>query len=100
MPIESTTECVLSEMEEQQAMRKEIDNKIQLLEVVNSQVIQENQYLRSKIIESNQKQAIMQERMENIFRVMYMYMNSGDVMSSGIPQLLNSKSTRKQVSFF
>lgn len=42
-------------------------------------------FLRNMVVESANKQAMMQERMEKIFRILYMYINGG----GDLPQLAN-----------
>jgi hypothetical protein len=49
------------------------------------QILSENMFLRNMVVESANKQAMMQERMEKIFRVLYMYINGG----GDLPQLAN-----------
>lgn len=87
--IENETQLVLAEIEQQSLMKSDIDKRLQALESQHGQILNENTFLRKMVIESANKQAVMQERMEKIIRGLFMYMNNGGNTSVSTPQLLS-----------
>eukprot|EP00595_Chromulina_sp_UTEXLB2642_P003063 CAMPEP_0196763186 /NCGR_PEP_ID=MMETSP1095-20130614/3618_1 /TAXON_ID=96789 ORGANISM="Chromulina nebulosa, Strain UTEXLB2642" /NCGR_SAMPLE_ID=MMETSP1095 /ASSEMBLY_ACC=CAM_ASM_000446 /LENGTH=394 /DNA_ID=CAMNT_0042115875 /DNA_START=185 /DNA_END=1369 /DNA_ORIENTATION=- len=86
--IEREAELVMSEMNKQSKIRNEIENRLINLETQHGQLENENAYLRRLVVESNEKQAVMQERMENVMRALYMYVNGANSVNN-VPQLLS-----------
>ena len=69
--IESEAEMVLTELEQQAKLRKEIADQLKYLESQNSKILSENIRLKQMVAESTSKQAALQDRMERIFQVWY-----------------------------